>query len=409
MIAACAMLPSQLKESEFKDYPPKARRLATGYIRLLRQLPVAFVPLLLQQLREYDWQFPAEQKYVDHQLVYLAALSPEARQQVLGGFEGLRLSSELDRFDWVKSPGLFSEKLSAYLWSSHQIDTFREAAVAYIQKLDTSAPRTPLPLPRFGIVVIGQGVEESKYRLFRKLRPHGVYFNRVNPGSGFPVLLNAVAARAAAHPIPYAHWYVEGGATKAISGGQLTCVSYEALQPVRSTLLNKVQHAIQGGISGPEALRTMLHEMPPEEIGLGGPSADSVLSHFKTRVLTDGSGTQIFSTTFVQWCAREALRRAQPLTLLSHYAPRQRERSMNEMLSDEDQHPELDPAGSLIDADMGAYLTWIDQQRLQGAEQTSFLVWFENHNEALLITPTMPRGTESGSPVDLHWLLRQAT
>jgi hypothetical protein len=34
-----------------------------------------------------------------------------------------------------------------------------------------------------------------------------------------------------------------------------------------------------------------------------------------------GSGTQIFSTTFVQWAARECLRRAQPETIVLHYAP----------------------------------------------------------------------------------------
>jgi hypothetical protein len=50
---------------------------------------------------------------------------------------------------------------------------------------------------------------------------------------------------------------------------------------------------------------------------------------------------------------------------------------------------------------------WLDQQRLPGAKEASFLVWFENHKEALLISPSSPRNTESGSPVDMHWLLAQ--
>jgi hypothetical protein len=362
---------------------------------------------LLQELREYDWKFPAEQKYLDRQLVYLASLSPSQRQRVLAGFSGLQLSTGLEHFNWVKSPGLFSEKLAAYLWASHQIDAFRAAADGYIRKLDASIPPEPLPVPRLGIAVVGQGVANNAYPLFRKLRPHGVYFNRVRPENGLRVLLDAAAARAAAHPIPYGHWYIEGGAKESIPHDHVTCVSYESLQPVRTALLNKIEKAIQGGISGPEALRTMLHEMRPEEIGLGGQAEEAVLSHFQTRLLTDGSGTQIFSTTFVQWGAREALRRAQPVTLLAHFAPRQRERPMNEMLSGKNQNPELDPMGSLIDADMGAYLTWLDQQRLSGAEQSSFLVWFEDHNEAVLITPTLPRGTESNNPVNVEWLVRQ--
>ena len=72
------------------------------------------------------------------------------------------------------------------------------------------------------------------------------------------------------------------------------------------------------------------------------------------------------------------------------------------------QHKTLpDPQGSLIDADMGAYYTWINQQRLSGAERSSFLVWFEDHNEAVAIAPALPRGTESNSPIDLEQLLTQ--
>ena len=340
---------------------------------------------------------------------YVRIVSPDQRQQVLAGFGQLHLSYDLERFNWVKSPGLFSERLAAFLWASHQIDAFRAAAENYVHDLDASIPQTTLPVPRLGVVVIGQGVAENTYPLFRRLRPHGVYFNQVKPENGLSVILDLVADRAATHPIPYGHWYIEGGAMQAVRGGGLSCVSYDGLKPVRTALLNQIERAIQGGISGPEALRTMLHEMRPEEIGLDASGEDAVMSHFQTRLLADGSGTQIFSTTFVQWGAREVLRRAQPVTLLAHFAPRQRERPMNEMLSGEDQNPQLDPMGSLIDADMGAYLTWIDQQRLSGAEQSSFLVWFENHNEAVIVSPTLPRGTESSSPVDLHWLVAQVT
>jgi len=63
--------------------------------------------------------------------------------------------------------------------------------------------------------------------------------------------------------------------------------------------------------------------------------------------------------------------------------------------------------GSLIDADMGAYYHWINQQRLSGAERSSFLVWFEGHNKALAIAPSLPRGTESNGPIDLQQLLTQ--
>ena len=94
--------------------------------------------------------------------------------------------------------------------------------------------------------------------------------------------------------------------------------------------------------------------------------------------------------------------------MLVRFAPRQRQRPMNELLSVGDSIPELDPMGSLIDADMGAYYHWINQQRLPGAEKSSFLVWFEGHSQAVAIAPSLPHGTESNSALDLGQLLSLA-
>ena len=78
---------------------------------------------------------------------------------------------------------------------------------------------------------------------------------------------------------------------------------------------------------------------------------------------------------------------------------------MNQMLISASASSELDVIGSLVDANLGAYYNWLNQQRLPGAEQSSFVVWFEGHNQAVAIGPSMPRGTESTSPADLAQLL----
>ncbi|MEJ2008780.1 MAG: hypothetical protein P8Z30_11605 [Acidobacteriota bacterium] len=401
------MLPSQIKARQFKDYPPKARKVAVDHIELLRQLPLSFVPLLLQQIEQYDWKFPAERREIDHQLSYLSSLNKDQMSRLVSSFNQLKLSSHLERFDWVNSPGSFSQDLSAYLWATHQIDAFRAAAEKFVEEVDASIPPEHLPAPRLGIAVIGKGVKENKYPLFRKLRPYGTYFTRVNPSNGLRTLLDAAAARAAAHPVPFGHWYIDGGPADTPPNSSLVTISYSALQPVRTALLKKITKAIKGGIGGPEALTSMLFKIRPEQIGLSGKPQDEVLGRFETSIFTQGQGTQIFSTTFVQWTARELWRRAHPLTILARFAPRQRQRPMNELLSGKDANPEPDPTGSLIDADMGAFLTWIDQQRLAGAKQASFLVWFEDHSEALAVSPFLPRNTESSSPVDMKSLLAQ--
>jgi hypothetical protein len=403
------MVPTDLQPGQFRAYPPQAQALVLSYLPLLQKLPAVFVALLLREVVNYDWKFPAERADLERQFAYLAALSPEQQRTVLAGFERVRLSPELQRYDWVNSPAQYSELLSSHLWATHQIDAFHAGAGDYIAKVDAAAPQEPLPATRLGLVVVGQGVAENQYPLFRKLRKQGVYFNQVKAENGFETLVNAVAARARAHPVLYGHWYIDGGAEVTVPTPGVTRTSYQTLEPVRIALLSKMEKAIQSGIGGPEALRTMIYQLRPEEAGLSARPEEAVLNHFQVSVLTEGSGTQIFSTTFVQWAAREALRRARPLTLLARFSPRQRQRPMNELLSGKQQNVELDPAGSLIDGDMGAYYTWLNQQRLSGADRSGFLAWFEGHHEALAIGPSLPRGTESNSPIDLGKLLEQVS
>jgi hypothetical protein len=225
--------------------------------------------------------------------------------------------------------------------------------------------------------------------------------------NGLQELLNAVADRAKSNPAPYGHWYIEGGKELPHARG-ITCVSYGALEPVRAALLTKIQAETKKTGVGPEALRTSMAKLRPSDLGLQN-SADAVLARFQVKLFTEGSGTQIFSTSFAQWAAREALRRAQPLTMLVRFTPRQRQRPMNELLSPGHDPAALDPLGSLIDADLGAYYNWINQQRLPGSEESLFLVWFEDHREAVAISPAIPRGTVSTAattiPKILSWMV----
>jgi len=401
------MLPSDLKPEQFNGYSPEARKLASSYVSALQRLPLSFLPSLLREVIEYDFKFPAERRALEKELANLNSLSAEQIKDWLRGFAQIRLSSQLENFDWVNAPGQFVEQLSSHLWTTHQLDAFRTAALAYADRLRAAVPPQPPPVPRLGITVIGQGVPAHDEPLFRKLRAHGAYFSGVRPDNGLELLLNVVAARAKEHPLPYAHWYIDGGQAAAHDPA-LTCVSYHALEPVRAALSAKIRIEIQRPGMGPEALRTHLAQLRPADLGLVK-VGDAVLDRFQVKMLTEGSGTQIFSTTFAQWAAREALRRAQPLTLLVRFAPRHRQKPMNEMLSATREAAELDPLGSLIDADMGAYYNWLNLQRLTGAEQSSFLVWFEGHNEAIAIGPSLPRGTVSNAAAGLEQLLSWAS
>jgi len=401
------MEPNDLKLDQFSGYPPQAKRLVEAHLDALRRLPLGILPSLLTQIIDVDYRFPVEQATIEKELNVLSSLSAAERTEWFRAFSSLSLASNLQNLDWVNQPQRFVEQLSAYLWATHQMDRFRLAATEYGDRTRTvTPPAEPTAMRRVGVVVIGQGVVSYDLPLFRHLREHGTYFTRVRPDDGVALLLSEVANRAQAQPIPFGHWYVDGGETLE-HDPSLSCVSFQGVQPVRDLLLKKIETEIGRPGMGPEELRTLLGRLTPKDLGMGEAKSE-VLDRFQVKLLTEGSGTQIFSTTFVQWAAREVVRRSQPMTLLVRYAPRQRQKPMNELIAN-GSSSDLDFIGSLIDADMGAYYQWISQKRLPNSQNSSFLVWFEGHGVAMAIGPSLPVGTTSTSALNLKELFTLVT
>ncbi len=396
------MIPADLTPAQFEKYRPLARQTALSSLALFHKLPAALVPFLLKETIALDWKFPAERGELLRQLVYLNSLSPDQLTREMAAFERLHLSPQLEALDWVNSPELFIEQFSASLWSSGQMDAFRSASQQYVSDFHKAQPEPEPPLPRAAIVFFGSGSANLNYKLFRKLRREGTYFSAITGATHTAAALDLLKARAAAHPAPYAHWFIDGSHTVA-PNPSVTSISYDRLALLRSKLTGKIRDAFQARIS-PETLRTELAEMTPESLGMSADPQEQILNRFKVSLFTEGSGTQIYSTTFVQWTAREALRRAQPVTLVARFTPRQRETSMQEMLSNASP-AELDPAGSLVDGDMGAWYIWINLQRLTGAKRSSFLACFEGRNEAVAVGPGFARAAEDHTSITFQDLL----
>jgi len=399
---AASTTSSPLSVEDFAHYPSLARARATQYLDTFRTLPLLLTALLLRQLVSYDWQFPAERASLDRQLAFL--ISPDAKlRQVIDGFAAISLSSSLLSLPWASHPERFSEQLTSFLWSSHQIDAFRTVAVRFNELTSPSTEQGPSP-SRLCIVLFGRDASAPDVPLFEKLRPHGTCFTNVDLSTAFVSAQDELHARASVDAAPYAHWYIEGGASDPLPSA--VTVSYEALAPLRRKVLDLMHSAGTSGTIGPEDLRSLMLSLQPEQLGSVHAASDDVLRHFELSLLADGSGTQIFSTTFVQWAAREALRRAQPHTLLIRYASRQRGRPMNDLLLPAASEEQLDPRGSLIDANMGAFYTWLNLMRLSGAENSRFIACHEGGSQAIAIAPGIAAGTVSSQPCDLNRILR---
>ncbi len=398
------MQPSQLQAGNFSHYPPQAATLAVQYLPEFRKMSLGLLPIILRELIDYDWRFPAEQRALRAQLEYLRGLTPAAFAKLMEPLSGLRMPAKVSRIDWVNQPQYFMEQFSAMLWSTLQMDYYRGAALAYERALSPVVAGKPPEMPRFTIVVVGKGVAQSNLELFRPLRPYGVLLTGLSPHEGLPTLLDFVKERAKKYPQNYAHWYIDGGQPEPDCGPDqgVTLTSYARVASAAVRELQLATRFMQRSAVGPERLQSYMAALGPKDLGLTGSSTDTALRHFEATLLTEDAGTQIFSTTFVQWAARESMKRAQPSTMLARFAPRQQMAPMNELLKRDPRTQAVDPVGSLVDADMGAYYTWINQHRLAGADQARFLAWFEGHTIALAIAPGLPRGTTSSRPASLQ-------
>src|SRR5690348_8328642 len=127
------MKPADLRPEHFSAYRPVARQTALEYLATLQQMPGSFLPFLLKEISALDWKFPAEREELLQQLGYLQSLAPVERNREMEGFARIRMSPELEAFDWVNMPGQFLEKLSSQLWATSQMDAFRLTSERYMQ------------------------------------------------------------------------------------------------------------------------------------------------------------------------------------------------------------------------------------------------------------------------------------
>lgn len=401
------MEPRELQPRNFARYAPEARALAESHLDLLRRLPSALLPLLLRQVIQYDVAFPAERRQIETQLQVLQAMEPTEFQTILQPFSSLQLPASVRDTNWVDHPQEFEERLTAWLWSEHQIDAYHQAAIRYEGHIEEKLP-VPAALPaRWVFVMLGRQTPQAEYPLFRKLAKYGTLFTSVDPIGGRQAIFAAAAARAKQYALPYGHWYIEGG--DPLDAPSLTTVSYNRLVPAARREFELIHSFAQAqsiaGKTPVEAVSAYVENLGPAHLGLDKGSADPVLQHFEASVLTQGAGCQIFSTTFVQWAARECLRRAQPTTLVARFAPRQTMAPLEQLLARDPLTQPEDVDGSLVDADMGTYLTWINLRRLPGRDHAHFLAWWEERELAVAVSPTLPQGTISTQSANLQQLI----
>lgn len=397
------MKPEQLQPSSFQSYLPMARDFATEHLPLLRQLPLTVCPSFLAQIIDLDTRFPVERKSLTWQCNNLAALPKAKQDELLAPLRAIVMTPELEKMDWVNAPAIFVERLSAHLWSTGQINGFHDAS----RTLFASIPEQPNDSTRLALLVVGQGADTSRASILNKLAKKGLRLNGVHAASAQQHLLEAFARHTAKHQEAYAHWYVDGGQPWTLPEsvrGFAVQANYPQLSPLRKRVLERMQTILGANQANAEKMRSDLAVIAPGELRSGQVTSDPVLQRFYTELFTSGSGTQIFSTSFVQWAGRELARRAQPQTVLLRYTPRQHHRGFNEMVT-EPESKLLDPEGSLVDAEMGAFYNWIEMNRIAAPGKLTLLAWIEGSSRAVVVSPKTRPNTVSNQQLTIQQAL----
>ncbi len=390
------MTPRELSTGSFASYPREAQALAAAHLPLLRAMPLALLPGYLAQIQSFDTLFPIEQERLRLQLDALGA-----KPEWMDAFRAVTLPPALERMDWARRPGEFEGALAGALWQAGEIDAYHRAAEALFAALPQPSRAQSSAAPLL-IAVFGRGARPAAYPLFMRLRASGLYARRVDEADLEAIVMRLLTARAKGSD-RYRHWYVDGGepwAAPELAQSTVEQFSFPRLAPVTGNVLREMDAAVREG-TGPETLANRLRALPPAALGIGAVTSDPRMAHFFISLLTQGSGTQLYSTSFVQAAAVELVRRAQPETLLLRFAPRRKPASMNDMLEQRGQSVEFDAQGALIDADMALYYAFLAMQRQPGGEQAQLLALAEGHGEAFLAGPAVTRGVESETPLSV--------
>lgn len=363
---------------------------AESVLPQLRTLPAPLAALLLQQANRYEVMFPREQRELAATLTRLRVPRSAEAEQAVQSFSALQIPAQQRLLDWSTAPSAYAEAFTAAMWSTGQIALFRDAARSIVPAEGAEDGN----VERAIVVVFDADLTsaDASAQLFRRLRAAGTLYPRVAGKGAHERLQQWVQSRATAAPEAYAHWLICGGSSSAWPlPASVVKVAYGDLRPARIQLLRTMNRArYESASGGPEGLRSAMLAMHGPEMGMQ--ANDPVLQAFATDVLVGGSGTQLYSTTFVQWALREALRRARPHTVLANFCVRNGSASMDVRLSNPEAEPAPDPAGSLLDAEMHTYMTYLNLLRLT-SKQTSFLAWHAGLGQALLIAPGVAAGS----------------
>jgi hypothetical protein len=375
---------------------------------LARRLPATFAAAVHDQLRQWEFLFPAERRQLGAQLDWLAGLSAAEFDRLFAPFVAIEGRMALGRRDTTAGLGVRDVGILA---RSPLYPQWRVAAADLFDRIDAAAaPSVPLrTAPRLLLAILPPAASLAREAAWPELAKQGAWFSLDRPfGEVLPALAAAIAARTCPPAFEEIErtWLFECGAQFSALFGA-TVLSWDALDTLRREFLRRF-NAVQRDLRSVDATSEGLRRA---DIGrMAGPTiaANPRVREFLRSVLLSGNGSLVFSNSFVEWGASEALRRVQPQALVASFGTRQMLKPFSSLVLFEDQNRSNpvrdrdDPAGSLADALLLAEYVYLASQRVACyPDHTVTLMSAIDWNRVLILGPRSPQFAAPATPDQL--------
>jgi hypothetical protein len=377
---------------------------------LFDRLPVTFSTYFYDQVRNWEFLFPAEQSYYERLFGLLNRCAPAELDTLFADLREAERTMGVTDAVWPKRT--FTLQQVDFLNRSPHYPEWRKAVSAVFAKLDPTLDKETAAhgRPRVVVVLSPAEIPAGPDRLWMRIRQHGKQIPLDIPADAddyLPLLLTGRPRAAAAPSIadriaaaeraaPYSSWSVEAGDSLAgvSTHPGVVRLSYQRLADYRARLQKQVQQVVEGErVPGPQQLSARLKQMQmrPGEADLAG---DPLLGEFARAILLSGNGTLLINNTFVEWASVQAIRRARPAVTLISYGIRNKIKPFSSLLIYADQETsnpiptQADVLGSYVDLEIFHQYIW--QEFMKYAEyrgNTAFLFVAQGTDEMLAIAP----------------------
>jgi hypothetical protein len=355
---------------------------------LFDRIPATFSTFFFDQIKDWETLFPAERAYFERLFTLFDKLGEEEFSELFTPLREVerkmgvnektwpRRTFTLDQVDFLNRNAHYAEWRGIITNIFARVDPVLEAAVARRGK------------PRVSVVISPAELPVGPDRLWTRLKGR-----RVALEDSFDPAVHLKALLSAPQPVPYDRWVVQTGSDLLVPDG-LVSLSYEALSAYRQRLTEQVQAVVEKEqLRGPRELGARLRKMKLLP-GEGKLASDPILAEFTRAVLLAGNGTLLINNTFVEWATIQAVRRARPSLMLTHFGIRNKMKPFSSLLiyaDPETANPiptQIDTLGTYVDLELLYLYVWQEYEKYaEYKRNTVHLFVAAGMDEALVIAP----------------------